>query len=126
MTTLQPAVRRPAATAHPSALGTNTGLGVRRAMLVSDPGIVRAGITERVRQSIEAAGIACVVYDHVRVEPTVQKELARAGVPMVWFDDLGSEHPAFAAIQLAALRGVYPMEAPDLHAAPEAPARYQM
>jgi hypothetical protein len=52
---------------------------------------------------------------------SVQKELARAGVPMVWFDDLGSEHPAFAAIQLAALRGVYPMEAPDLHAAPEAP-----
>src|SRR6266542_2811276 len=25
------------------------------------------------------------------------------------------------SIQLAALRGVYPMEAPDLHAAPEAP-----
>jgi hydroxyacid-oxoacid transhydrogenase len=47
-------------------------LGVRRALLVSDPGIVRAGITERVRQSIEAAGIACVVYDRVRVEPTVQ------------------------------------------------------
>ncbi len=47
-------------------------LGVRRAMLVSDPGIVRAGITERVRQSIEAAGIFCVVFDRVRVEPTVQ------------------------------------------------------
>ena len=47
-------------------------LGVRRALLVSDPGIVRAGITERVRQSIEAAGVACVVYDRVRVEPSVQ------------------------------------------------------
>src|SRR4051794_1929416 len=53
-------------------------LGVRRAMLVSDPGIVRAGITERVQQSIEAAGIACVVYDRVRVEPTVQSLQAAA------------------------------------------------
>ena len=34
---------------------------------------------------------------------------------------LGADHPAFAAIQLAALRGIYPMEAPDLHAAPDAP-----
>jgi hypothetical protein len=51
----------------------------------------------------------------------VQRELARAGVPMVWFDDLGADHPAFAAIQLAALRGIYPMQAPDLHAAPDAP-----
>ncbi len=47
-------------------------LGVRRALLVCDPGIVRAGIMERVQRSIEAAGIACVVYDRVRVEPTLQ------------------------------------------------------
>ena len=33
----------------------------------------------------------------------------------------GSGHPAFAAIQLAALRGIYPMASPDLHAAPDAP-----
>jgi hypothetical protein len=51
----------------------------------------------------------------------VQIELARSGVPMVWFDDLSSDHPAFAAIQLAALRGIYPMDAPNLHAAPDAP-----
>lgn len=49
-----------------------TRLGVTRALLVSDPGIVRAGITDRVRRCIEAAGVACVVYDRVRVEPTVQ------------------------------------------------------
>jgi len=41
-------------------------------------------------------------------------------VPMVWFDDLSADHPAFAAIQLAALRGIYPTAA-DLHAAPDAP-----
>src|SRR5579884_4271276 len=53
-------------------------LGVRRAMLVSDPGIIRAGITDRVRQAIEAAGVTCVVYDRVRVEPTVQSLVAAA------------------------------------------------
>ncbi len=52
---------------------------------------------------------------------TLQRELARRGVPMVWFDDLGSDHPAFAAIQLAALRGVYPLDANGLHASPDAP-----
>jgi FAD dependent oxidoreductase len=51
----------------------------------------------------------------------VQKALASAGVPMVWFDDLGGDHPAFASIQLAALRGIYPMQAADLHASPDAP-----
>ncbi|MGH9663164.1 MAG: FAD-dependent oxidoreductase, partial [Bryobacteraceae bacterium] len=51
----------------------------------------------------------------------VQRALARAGVSLVWFDDLGPDHPAFAAIQLAAIRGVYPLGGPDLHAAPDAP-----
>ena len=50
----------------------------------------------------------------------VQRVLAESGVPMVWFDDLSADHPAFAAIQLAALRGLYPMGA-DLHASPDAP-----
>jgi hypothetical protein len=70
-----------------------------------------------------AAMVAALWLDRGRAPETlaVQNELARAGVPMVWFDDLGSDHPAFAAIQLAALRGIYPMHAPDLHAAPDAP-----
>jgi hypothetical protein len=50
----------------------------------------------------------------------VQEALAHGGVSMAWFDDLGPDHPAFAAIQLAALRGVYPV-GQDLHAAPDAP-----
>ena len=33
-------------------------LGVKRAMLVSDPGVAGAGITDRVREAVEAAGIA--------------------------------------------------------------------
>jgi hydroxyacid-oxoacid transhydrogenase len=46
-------------------------LGVRRAMLISDPGVVEAGITDRVRSRVEAAGVDFEVWDRVRVEPTL-------------------------------------------------------
>ena len=45
-------------------------LGASRVLVVSDPGVIRAGITERVVAAIEAAGIEAVVFDRVRVEPT--------------------------------------------------------
>ncbi len=51
----------------------------------------------------------------------VQRELVEAGVQLVWFDDLRVDHPAFAAIQLAALKGIYPLNGHDLHAVPDAP-----
>ena len=47
-------------------------LGASRAMVVSDPGVIRAGITERVVGAIEAEGIEAVVFDRVRVEPTAE------------------------------------------------------
>jgi hydroxyacid-oxoacid transhydrogenase len=47
-------------------------LGVTRAMLVSDPGVVAAGITTRVRESVEASGIETEVWDSARVEPTAE------------------------------------------------------
>jgi hydroxyacid-oxoacid transhydrogenase len=47
-------------------------LGVKRAMLVSDPGVVAAGITARVREAIGAAGIETEVFDSARVEPTAE------------------------------------------------------
>jgi hypothetical protein len=52
----------------------------------------------------------------------VQTELATAGVPLVWFDDLPVTHPSFADIQLAAIRGLYPLASDHLHASPDAPA----
>jgi hydroxyacid-oxoacid transhydrogenase len=57
-------------------------LGVRRAMLVSDPRVVAAGITDRVRERIEAAGIETAVWDSARVEPTADSfgEAARFAV----------------------------------------------
>ncbi|MEZ5403380.1 MAG: FAD-dependent oxidoreductase [Bryobacteraceae bacterium] len=51
----------------------------------------------------------------------VQRELARAGAPLVWFDDLHPTHPAFAAIQTGAIEGWYPLSDGDLHASPDAP-----
>jgi alcohol dehydrogenase class IV len=47
-------------------------LGVRRAFLVTDPGVAAAGHAERVRASAEAAGIEVVVFDRARVEPTLE------------------------------------------------------
>lgn len=46
-------------------------LGVTRAMLVTDPGVVATGIPARVQEAIEAEGIEVVVYDRSRVEPTI-------------------------------------------------------
>ena len=72
-------------------------------------------------------GEAAAIYAGLAIEqgtrPTpgqVQRELARAGVALVWFDDLPLDHPSFEAIQLAAVRGIYPLSSHDLHAAPEA------
>jgi alcohol dehydrogenase class IV len=53
-------------------------LGVRRAMLVSDPGVRDTGITDRVRGLIEARGIEVVVFDRARVEPTLASFQAAA------------------------------------------------
>jgi hydroxyacid-oxoacid transhydrogenase len=47
-------------------------LGVTRAMIVTDPGIVAAGMAGRVAELIEADGIACEVFDRVVIEPTLQ------------------------------------------------------
>jgi hydroxyacid-oxoacid transhydrogenase len=46
-------------------------LGVRRAMLVTDPGVAALGYPERIAELVRAEGIAVVVYDRSRVEPTL-------------------------------------------------------
>jgi hydroxyacid-oxoacid transhydrogenase len=47
-------------------------LGVRRALLVTDPGVRATGHPDRIRESIEREGIEVVVYDRARVEPTIE------------------------------------------------------
>jgi len=46
-------------------------LGVKRAMLVTDPGVAALGHPERIKTLIEAEGIEVIVYDRARVEPTI-------------------------------------------------------
>src|ERR671933_421744 len=47
-------------------------MGVKRVMLVSDPGVVEIGITGRIQELIEAEGIEVEVWDKAHVEPTAQ------------------------------------------------------
>src|ERR671924_308508 len=46
-------------------------LGVKRALLVTDPGVRKLGHPDRIKDIIEREGIEVVVYDKARVEPTV-------------------------------------------------------
>src|SRR3954454_19348988 len=46
-------------------------LGVKRVLLVTDPGVAATGHPDRVRQAIEGEGIEVVVYDQARVELTL-------------------------------------------------------
>jgi hydroxyacid-oxoacid transhydrogenase len=46
-------------------------LGVRRVLLVTDPGVRALGHADRIMQLIEREGIEVVVYDRARVEPTL-------------------------------------------------------
>ena len=53
-------------------------LGVKRVMLVSDPGVVEAGITPRLQELIEAEGVEVEVWNRARVEPTADSLQAAA------------------------------------------------
>ncbi len=46
-------------------------LGVTRAMIVTDPGVARAGIAGKVQEIVEAEGIECELFDRVKVEPSL-------------------------------------------------------
>jgi alcohol dehydrogenase class IV len=53
-------------------------LGITRAFLVTDPGVAAAGHTATVEASLREAGIDVVVFDAVRVEPTLDSFQAAA------------------------------------------------
>ena len=56
---------------RPTPAGSSSAWASTRALLVTDPGVAATGHPERVRRSIEAAGIEVVVYDGAQVEPTL-------------------------------------------------------
>ena len=45
-------------------------LGVRRALVVTDPNLTRLAPVQTVLTALDAAGVEAVLYDRVRVEPT--------------------------------------------------------
>ena len=45
-------------------------LGVRRALVVTDPNVARLAPVQTALAALEAAGVEAVLYDRVRVEPT--------------------------------------------------------
>lgn len=47
-------------------------LGAGRALLVSDPGVIAAGITERVQASLENAGCEAVLFSDLQPEPLLR------------------------------------------------------
>src|SRR5258708_1585310 len=47
-------------------------IGLRRLLLVTDPGIVAAGHAARVRGILEAAGLEISLFDRVRENPTTR------------------------------------------------------
>jgi alcohol dehydrogenase class IV len=57
-------------------------LGVRRALLVTDPHVAALGHPERVRALAAAEGVAVVVFDRARVEPTLDSLQAAAEVAL--------------------------------------------
>lgn len=61
-------------------------LNARRALILSDPGVVKAGIAGRVQDLLEGAGIATGLYSAVEPEPSVASveraySAARGGAP---------------------------------------------
>ena len=61
-------------------------LGVRRALLLTDPGLAATGVPARIAAEMAAFGVTAVVFDQVHVEPTddsfrLAVEWARANGP---------------------------------------------
>ncbi|MDP3717338.1 MAG: hydroxyacid-oxoacid transhydrogenase [Acidobacteriota bacterium] len=45
-------------------------LGIKRALVITDPTVRRLAPVQTVLESLDAAGVACAVYDQVRIEPS--------------------------------------------------------
>ncbi len=65
-------------------------LGVKRALVITDPGLVRLAPVQTVMESLEANGIPFVLYDRVRIEPSEESFLDAIG--------FAREHPFDAIV----------------------------
>lgn len=63
-------------------------VGVRRAFLVTDVGVIRAGLAERVQQAAKAAGVPLALFDQVTPEPPVEVIRSCAAMAREWQPDV--------------------------------------
>jgi alcohol dehydrogenase len=63
-------------------------LGCRRALIVSDPGIIQVGYPDRARRSLESEGIAVSVFDGTRENPTTAEVDQGVGAARAFEPDL--------------------------------------
>jgi len=52
--------------------GIVSARGVKKAFIASDPDLVKFGITKKVTDLLDANGMAYVVYDHIKPNPTIE------------------------------------------------------
>jgi len=55
-------------------------LGARRVLVVTDPGVISAGWTQQVMESLEAEGIVCICFSQVTENPKAEEVMAGAKV----------------------------------------------
>ncbi len=53
-------------------------LGARKVLVVTDPGVMSAGWTQQVMESLEAEGIACICFSQVTENPKAEEVMAGA------------------------------------------------
>lgn len=54
-------------------------LGAKRAIIVTDPGVYQAGLTDRVKDRLSEAGVSVDIFSDVEPEPTLIRLDAAAG-----------------------------------------------
>jgi len=60
------------------------------------------------------------VCSNLGVRRRYQQTLLAAGVPLYWYEDVPLDHPAFAAVQMLGVEGLWPGRADHLRFAPDA------
>jgi imidazolonepropionase-like amidohydrolase len=56
-------------------------------------------------QALETGRDPAVIHAEADLRRDLHRRLVGEGVPLVWFTDVGVEHPRFAALQMAAVSG---------------------
>ena len=86
-------------------------LGLRKALVVTDPVLAAAGVTSRVTDSLAAAGVPFALYDRVQPNPTVRnveeglEALRREGCDFLVSVGGGSPQDTASAISILATHG---------------------